>query len=504
MIEKEIEKKKYVFNPCYILRNDINRVILTDSGKEKYDKLGNDNFSEFIHPIHAMFLSFFKGDKTLSENIKEISYFFSMEENKTFELVKQFIENRGTIVIEYDGNFYYYPEKILIENKYNFHRTYCAEDFNITEKLDFENQRYNIPIECTIVVNTTCVTDCIYCYADKINIMKNKIPFERLKAIINETQQLEFKSVDISGGELFLYENWYELLSLLYKNDYEPYLTTKVPIDESEILKLKELGVEAIQISLDSVFSDDLEINLRVGNNYRERILNTINLLNKYKFRIKIKSVITNPIFDIDKINKSIDYYNRIENIHLVELTAPGASNYKTNDEFLKYRLSLQQIQCLKELIDDNKARGLHFTLGLDAQMYTKEMFDNSVENKTKNFYSRARCTGNERSFYILPNGDISICEELYFNKNLKLGSIINNSIMEMWNSAQAKDLFYISQNKISQDSYCSKCIEFKECRHKRGICWVDVISAYGDENWDFPSPECPYSPPIKNKFYCE
>jgi radical SAM protein with 4Fe4S-binding SPASM domain len=502
-MENEILNNKYVFNPCYILRNDVTRVILTDSGKSRYDKLGNNNFAEFIHPVHAMFLSFFKGNKTLSENIKEISYFFTMEENKVFDLTKQFIENQGTLAVEFDGNFYYFPEKILIENKDGFQRTYCAEDFNITEKLDFENQRYNIPIECTVVLNTTCVTDCIYCYADKHNCVKNQIPFERMQEIIKETKLLGFKNVDITGGELFLYERWYDFLALLYANDYEPYLTTKVPISENEILRLKELEVKSIQISLDSIFPEDLEINLRVGKQYHQKILNTINVLNSNNFRIKIKSVLTNQIFNIEKINKFIDYFKQFKNICVIELTAPGSSNYKSNIEFLQYRLSYAKIQQLKELIA-KKQQEVHFELSLDSNMYTKTQFYNSFENKKYSFYKRAKCTGNERSFYILPNGDISICEELYFNENLKLGNIINNSIMEMWNSARAKNLFYITQDKFPKESYCSKCVEFNECRHKLGICWVDIIAAYGSDNWLFPSPECPYAPEITNKIYYE
>jgi radical SAM protein with 4Fe4S-binding SPASM domain len=502
-MKNEMLNGRYVFNPCYILRNDINRVVLTDSGKSRYDKIGNNNFAEFIHPIHAMFLSFFNGNKTLCENLKEISCFFSIEENRAYELAKQFIENKDSIVVEFDGNFYYYPEKVLIEDKNGYQRNYCVEDFNITEKLDFENQRYNIPVECTLVLNTTCVTNCIYCYADRHNSMKNQISFGKIQEIIAETKRLKFKNVDITGGELFLYEHWYELLELLYKNDYEPYLTTKVPIGEKEVSLLKKLNVEAIQISLDSIFAEDLEINLQVGEQYHQKILNTIDILNKNEMRIKIKSVLTNQIFNIDKISKFIDHFKQFKNVCLVELTAPGPSNYKSNEEFLKYRLSLTQIQQIKDLIE-TKSKEVHFELNADTNTYTKEMFCNSFENKKMEFYKRAHCTGNERSFYILPNGDISICEELYFNENLKLGNILNNSIMEMWNSEQAVNLFYISQSKFPKESYCSKCAEFKECRHKRGICWVDVIAAYGNNKWLYPSPECQYAPQIKNKIYCE
>jgi radical SAM protein with 4Fe4S-binding SPASM domain len=276
-----------------------------------------------------------------------------------------------------------------------------------------------------------------------------------------------------------------------------------VPIGVEEINKLKTLGVTAIQISLDSIFFDDLQTNLNVGEHYYKKILQTVENLDKSGIQVKIKSVITNQIFNIDRIGKSIDYYKQFKNVNIVELTAATSSNYKTNQQFLQYRLSLEQIQQLKNLVTQ-KSEQVHFSLKVDAQVYTKEMFYNSVEYKKDLFHKRSVCSGNERSFYILPNGDTTICEETYFNKNLKLGNILNHSIMEMWNSDHAKKLFFISQDKFPQGSYCSKCAEFYDCRHKAGICWVDVISAYGDENWLYPSPECPYSPSLINEIYSE
>ncbi|MCL2098562.1 MAG: radical SAM protein [Bacteroidales bacterium] len=501
---QEILTKKYIFNPCYIIRNDINRIVLADASKEIYSHLGKNSFSTFIHPIHAMLFCFFKGNKTLKEIlIQEVCPFFDLSEEKALALVSQFIENKGMIVVEYDNYYFYMPQLLLIENKDYPLRNYIVEDFNILQNLDFESARYNIPIDTTLMINTLCATNCIYCYADRRIKMQTVMPFERIKEFIKETKELKFRNVDITGGELFLYDYWKDLLSELYLNDYDPFLSTKVPLNSYDIDILKDLGVKNIQISLDSVFYEDLKMNLEVGEIYYHNMLKTINILDQKGIETKIKSVLTSSIFDIDKINTFVDYFQQYKNVTKLEFTAPGYSLYKTPEQFINFRLSLEQIKMLNEVVDKKRMRS-RCIINVDAPILESKLYNDSFENKKQNFEKRAKCTGNERSFLILPNGDVTICEEAYFNKNLKMGNLLHNSIMEMWNSAQAKDLFYIAQNKFPKESACSRCNEFTACRHNTGVCWIDIIAAYGEDNWLFPYPECPYAPPLINKIYYE
>ena len=83
-------------------------------------------------------------------------------------------------------------------------------DFN-SYKINFNDQSYssirlNRPIDTVLMINNQCVTDCIYCYADKQNSTSCKISFSRLKEIILEAKELGMRNFDINGGELFLYE----------------------------------------------------------------------------------------------------------------------------------------------------------------------------------------------------------------------------------------------------------------------------------------------------------
>lgn len=494
--------KVYILNPAYFMRSDINRILLATTHSNSFDDIGKESLSSYIHPIHAMMLSFFKGDNTLENTLNEISYFFEISFNEAYELASRFIDNEEKLTVIYDNYFFRFPKKVLIEFRENFAlRNYSIKDFNITADLDFKSARLNIPMEGSILINNKCVTDCLYCYADKRKILNCTIPFQRIKEIIAETRLLKFRNFDINGGELFLYDRWYDLLSELYSSNYSVYLTTKVPITENQIDKLKDLGVKEIQISLDSIFPNDLNKNLGVDNAYRDKILKSIELLNKKGFSIKLKSIITSYIFNINHIEDYIDFFKQYENIKIVEFTAPAHSCFKSQNDFLGYRLSLENIKCIEDLIS-RKQSSCFFHLNADVGVETKDTL--SFNEKKEKFLKRAKCTGNQSSFMILPNGDVTLCEETYFNKNLIIGNILNNSIMDVWNSDRAKNLFYIPQSNFTKENPCSTCSDFSKCRHDIGVCWVDSIAAYGDDNWMFPPPDCPYAPPSKRITYYE
>jgi len=496
----DILNKKYIFNPRYLIRNDISRIVLTTTYSHQFEASAIGDVSTFIHPMYAQMLSFFKGDKTLKENISEIACFFSISQEEAFSIIEKFIQNISTVAVEYDKNFFYFPQNILIENNKEIGKSnFNFNNFELKEELDLQTQRLNIPLSISFLINNKCTTDCIYCYADKNKIIDCTIPLSRIKELISEAKAIGVIDFDIRGGEIFMYEHWHELLQTIFNTGYSAYLSTKYPLDKNDVKQLLTLGVSEIQISLDSIYKEDLITNLRVGANYQGKILNTIKLLDEAGITIKIKSVITNQIYDLNKVRDLINHFKQYKNICIVELTVPAFSAFKTQEEFFAYRLSETQIQDLILLTKEMKEQ-CNFTLLLDGA--TKDVIDGEVlsfEKKRESFYRRAVCTGNQSSFMILPNGDVTLCEETYFNSNLILGNILNNSIMDVWTSKKAKELFFIQQSKFPKDSACSKCNEFTECRHKEGVCWADVISAYGSDKWLYPSPDCHFAPPTKN-----
>jgi len=105
-------------------------------------------------------------------------------------------------------------------------------------------------------------------------------------------------------------------------------------------------------------------------------------------------------------------------------------------------------------------------------------------------FYVNAGVNG-----FILPDGEVTICEQLYWNPNFIIGNVNENSISEIWNSPKSLALANMKIDNIQEKSRCRTCTLFQDCFDNRNRCWVDIIKAYGEENWDYPDPRCNKAP---------
>ena len=273
---------KVIFNPYYSLKNDKNRILLANSQNFKIPReKADEGVMSFIHPLYAMFFSYFDGNHTFEETINRISLDFSEDINLIRNIISPFINNQSNVGFEYEGNIFEFPKKILVnaEEYKDFKKCkYNIEDFIITEDFDFKSSRLNTsPSEIRILVNTECATDCIYCYVDRKVKNSCKIPIERIIELIKESKKIGVTSFDIAGTEIFLYKYWSTLVEYLIKNDFYPYLSTKIPIGKKIIDCLVKIGIKDIQFSIDSLIESEVEI------------VNKFNTKD-YSFRIKTES----------------------------------------------------------------------------------------------------------------------------------------------------------------------------------------------------------------------
>jgi hypothetical protein len=71
-------ERKLVLNPDYRLIDDTDRIVLISDRSSQY-------FFTFIHPMHAILLSFFKGDRQIKDVVAEISDFFSISKDNALQ-----------------------------------------------------------------------------------------------------------------------------------------------------------------------------------------------------------------------------------------------------------------------------------------------------------------------------------------------------------------------------------------------------------------------------------
>lgn len=492
-------QKTYIFNPYYSLRNDKKRAILCNSPSFKIPPhIAEDDIILFIHPIFAVIFSFFDGERTLEKVLDEISSVLDTPFEDCLNFISPFLQNSSRVGIDYDDVWFEFPRNILLENSNNLFliRNLHYQDYFIEDELDLETNRlFQAPTTISLLINTVCATDCIYCYVDRRIKNNCQIPIERLKELIREAKQLNVVDFDISGTEIFMYKHWEELIKELIDNGYYPYLSTKLPISEEAVIKLKNIGIKHLQLSIDTLDPKEAKIVNRIKeDNYLAKIFNTLKHLEKHGIIVAINAVITKHNSSYSGIKKLLDKLNEFSNIETFTLNPAERSLGCSDKDFDKFKNSGEELEGLKIYINTIR-NNYNFRISF-ADYTSKSEFIADMEAKTKNYQQRAMCTANISQMCILSDGQVTICEELYWNKNFLIGNVLNNSIEEIWKSEKAIQLSKQNPCNFSDDSICRTCSQFEECRNVLGVCWSDVVAAYGEEHWDFPSPYCPYAPP--------
>ncbi len=477
---------KYILNPIYKLYLDKNRVLLLADADD-------GGYRCFIHPVYAIILSQFTGEFEIQTVYQQLADIFNKTSVEMEKIVKPFLQNKDVISFKYDGYVFSFPPLLLIKNKQNtIRKDLNLDSYAIKPPYDFETRRLNYPKHAMLIINTKCYTDCAYCYADKEHKYET-LPTKRIIEIIKEAKSIGINSFDLSGGEVLLHKDYDLIISELLKQGYKPFISTKVPIESEKIDKLWEIGLRQIQISLESLNPFIQKNNLKVKEDYVPKIIKTIQKLDEKGFEIIIKSTCTKETCTKENIEKLIEFINSLHHIVKYTFTPLGYSHYKSLDWYNENKPNISMINGIYEVIKQNKRKGYELEWDVDSIHYYEE-----YRNK-ESFDSRSICTGNLSGFVILPDGKVTICEELYWNKNFIIGDLSKQSILEVWNSPNAKNLWKLQQDNFPEDSACKYCDEFEHCRYIRGVCWKEVIAFYGNKNWLYPDPRCPKAPELNS-----
>lgn len=489
----------YLLNPGYILKKDKKRIIITNQTTGPTVK----SFTGFVHPVYAIILSFFDGERKLGEILTALAALLRKEESVLVNIIEPLLENNEWLHFQYDGFYFSFPQNLLLKrDETTVPRKYSPEEFFIPRhELDLTSVRLNYPLDILFMINTRCVTDCLYCYADRSKKMDCEISLERIKELIREAKALNMRSFDITGGELFLYKHWEELLAELLDNGFNPYISTKCPIEPDTIKKLKKLGIKRIQVSIDSIRKDELMKILTVKEDYVYYLLQTLKNLDENGFEINTNTQLN--LINTGHVDELIDYLLNFKNIKRINIGAAGFSLYKGEDNFLRYRAALEDIKRIESYVNELKEKHQgNVSINFSGYAEGTKILNADKEEKKKSFQERSRCSGNFYAFFILPDGKVTICEELYWHPAFIIGDLTKQSIMETWNSTRASELYNISKDMVKEESACKTCDEFVQCHKYKGVCWKEILYAYGYENWDYPDPKCPRAQKPLREYY--
>lgn len=490
----------YILNPDYLLKNDVSRVVLYS--KSTINNGGSRGWLSFLYPFQAMVLSYFTHSRSYCENIKLIAKHIGKDEETTRNLLIPFIENEQSLTSYWNGEKIRYPKKILVNscdvlNYESKLQKITIDEMECEGPINVSSRRVNkMPLMYTFMLTNRCMTHCKYCYADTHTHIKKELSTNRILELIHESSELGIQNIDLIGGEIFLHKDWCIILDNLMKYGYEPELiSTKYPMTLDMIKKLVSLNyTNSIQISLDSIEVDILEKMLSVGPNYIRKIFETISLLEESGLNYYVSTVLTKYNASSQAIFKIYEYLKSLRHLQKWDIRFAMDSLYQ--EAMKQIKLSRDETLEVSDFIKSKIIGQSPLIIHLDDSLLTKEFY---LEEKGGKAFKGAKCSALNSHMFVLPDGKVTICEQLYWNRNFIIGDLNESSISEVWNSPRVKYLLNLRQEQIQDQSSCKTCAQFESCYDSKNRCWTDIMKAYGVDNWDYPDPRCNRAPVMKN-----
>ncbi len=418
------------FNPDLVLRPDVDRAVVFV--RDEIES-GLNAFVQFLHPRHAVLLAMFNGDRAVEDGLRDWAYVGGLPGPEAArEELAGLVRSWGHL-------------PLLLPREFLGGRAiprYDPASFVVpANRVDLDTRRCKQPIDFLHVVTFRCVVDCVYCYSRPAGATRELLPLERLAELLEEAGQLGIKT---------------------------------------------EAGLESIQVSIDAMdesFHDSLVS--RPG--HHRKLLASLDHIRDAGLRLRTNTVVTSRNYP-DALRLIPYLAERYENLVKIELSPYGRSLYRHDDGLF---LSSEQQIDLREHVARYQARYPQIRIHASEGGGTTDRRPH--DRKLEDHRNRAVCSGGRWGFTLLPDGQVTICEELYYHPAFLVGHLRRQSIMEMWTSRELHSLLCPEQSQALGP--CSTCPIFAECHYGRGRCYKRALQGYGIDHPDWPDPKCPYAP---------
>jgi cyclic pyranopterin phosphate synthase len=231
---------------------------------------------------------------------------------------------------------------------------------------------------------------------------KNQLlSFEEIIRILDVLGKIGFKKVRFTGGEPFLRKDFIKLLektkALNFYSDIR--ITTNGTLLTQHLSKLKELGINTLNLSLDTL--DPVRFKKITRRDDFEQVMNAFHSIIEKGFKLKINAVVMNGI-NTDDILSMVSLAERYNvNVRFIE-EMPFNGGYKENKTIFDAKNIHEVIQTKHEAL--SVIKGKH---GDTATNYSIEGFKGSIGIIPA--FSRTFCNTCNR-LRITPTGDIKTC----------------------------------------------------------------------------------------------
>ena len=293
-----------------------------------------------------------------------------------------------------------------------------------------------------------CHLNCPHCYRDAGNDMGRELNTAEAKKMLDEIKEADFQLMVFSGGEPLLREDIFELMAYSSQIGLRPVLGTGGGlIDRKTAKKLKDSGVLAAGISLDSVdpkkhdqFRGEKGLFAKVENAFKEL----------KKVGIPFQTHMTVMDWNLNELEDMIEYSADIgaKAAHIFFMVPTGRAAYIEENAITKkeYQKAIERIMKKSEKVD------------IEVKPVCAPQFVATADQLNIKTRFRNGCLAGISYCIVNPVGDVQPCAYL----DLPVGNVKEKSFKSIWENSEIL-------NELRAEEWQGKCGNCKYGNNCRG-----------------------------------
>jgi len=305
----------------------------------------------------------------------------------------------------------------------------------------------NIPLSVQLDLTYRCNERCVHCYLDHDD--HGEMTTEEIKHLLDEMASAGVFILTLSGGEIFVRKDFFEILEYARQRTFCVKLKTNaILIREAEAARIRDLGVESIQIS---IYSHRPEVHdaITLVRGSLERSLDAIRFLKSQGLRVVIANVLM--------IQNVQDYTG-------VRALAEELGVESTLDPTITPMMDGNR-SVLSLSVDQSALQQVFRDTGLVGNV---DEFCAVAAPADENALSSLPCSASHTTCYVSPYGDVFPCVQF----PLPTGNVRKQRFLDIWrHSDQMNEVRSI---RIKDLTTCTQCSHVSNCSRCPGLAFME------------------------------
>jgi radical SAM protein with 4Fe4S-binding SPASM domain len=317
----------------------------------------------------------------------------------------------------------------------------------LLEEMSAKALRLNIPLNVQLDLTYRCNERCVHCYLDHDD--HGEMTTREIKHLLDEMADAGVFILTLSGGEIFLRKDFFELLEHARRLMFCVKLKTNaVLIREREAARLLDLGVESVQIS---IYSHRPEVHdaITLVPGSLKRSLNAIRFLKAHGLKVIIANVL---------MTENMRDYTGVRALATelgVECTLDPTVTPMMDGNRSTLSLSVDQSELRQVFRDASLVGDVDEFCAIPAAPGENEL-------------EATPCSAGHTACYVSPYGEVFPCVQFPY----PTGNVRQQRFVDIWRHSEQMN--EVRSIRVKDLTTCTSCSHVSNCTRCPGLAYME------------------------------